>query len=344
MQRHLKKIHEFVGVMLKDWLRYESDLRFNQHKYLMLQNRVERIAAGPEDLGYVCLWPHTSKLHAPLVMPHLGRQLLKVCMAKSTFQLKESRTEDSEIILSVLIGHRGMERLQLLLLTLRSIAAQTEVNLECIIIEQDTESLIREYLPEWVRYLFLKTETSSNVYNRSAGFNHGVKHARGKILLLHDNDMLMPNTYCKDIVTLVSRGYEAINTKRYVFHLTRSHSEKITSSLGEIPIEAPEYIIQNLEAGGSMAITRTAYFAIGGMDEEFVGWGGEDIEFWKRCSLLKRWIWGYQPILHLWHQSQPLKNKKDNPNIDRLILLDNLDLKDRINSLRLINWGEGFHV
>jgi predicted glycosyltransferase involved in capsule biosynthesis len=247
-------------------------------------------------------------------------------------------------MISVLIGHRGMERLPLLLLTLRSVAAQTGVNLECIVIEQDTKSLIKEYLPKWVTHLFLKTETSSKIYNRSAAFNHGGKKARGKILLLHDNDMLIPDTYCKDIATIVSRGYEAINIKRYIFYLTRSHSERIIRSLNEFPIEAPEYIVQNLEAGGSMAITKNAYFAIGGMDEEFVGWGGEDIEFWKRCSLLKRWIWGYQPILHLWHQSQPLKDKKDNPNIDRIILLDKMTLTDRINLLRQMNWGEKFHV
>ena len=343
MQRHLKKIREFVGVMFKDWLRYESYLRFKKDKYLMLRNRVEKLATGPNNLGYVCLWPHTSRLHAPLVMPSLGRQLLKVCIAKSTFKLKESRRENAEIMISVLIGHRGMERLPLLLLTLRSVAAQTGVNLECIVIEQDTKSLIKEFLPAWVKHLFLKTETSSEVYNRSAAFNHGGRNARGKILLLHDNDMLIPNTYCKDIATLVSRGYEAINIKRYIFYLTRSHSEKIIRSLN-VPIEAPEYIVQNLEAGGSMAITKNAYFAIGGMDEEFVGWGGEDIEFWKRCSLLKRWIWGYQPILHLWHQSQPLKDEKNNPNIDRIILLNNLTLTDRIKFLRQMNWGEGFHV
>lgn len=332
-------MRELTGVVLKDWLRYESNLRFGKDNYLRLRNRVERISAGPGDLGYVCLWPHTSKLHAPLIIPYLGKQLMKICTSKSSFQMQESRHEDLEITISILIGHRGIDRLPLLLSTLRSVAAQTGVGLECIVIEQDKEPLIREYLPEWVRHLFLETKTSSKVYNRSAAFNHGGRHARGKILLLHDNDMLIPNTYCRDIVNLVSHGYEAINTKRYIFYLTRSHSEQITKSLNEIPIKAPEYIIQNLEAGGSMAITKNAYFALGGMDEEFVGWGGEDIELWKRCSLLKRWIWGYEPILHLWHESQPLKEQKNNPNLARMKGLDSVNLQDRINYLRQKNWS-----
>ena len=98
--------------------------------------------------------------------------------------------------------------------------------------------------------------------------------------------------------------------------------------------ESPDYIVQNLEAGGSMAITKEAYFRIGGMDEEFIGWGGEDIEFWERCSLLNRWIWGYEPIIHLWHRSQPLKEKKDNPNIARIKYLDTVDLRGRVENLR----------
>jgi hypothetical protein len=75
--------------------------------------------------------------------------------------------------------------------------------------------------------------------------------------------------------------------------------------------------VQNLEAGGSMAIRADTYRAIGGMDETFVGWGGEDNEFWDRCLTRPTWIWGYEPIVHLWHPSQPHKLRSDNPNLAR---------------------------
>jgi hypothetical protein len=99
----------------------------------------------------------------------------------------------------------------------------------------------------------------------------------------------------------------------------------------------PEYIVQNLEAGGSMAITRDGYRRIGGMDESFVGWGGEDNEFWRRCSILNRWIWGYDCLVHLWHDSQPLKLIKDNINITRAKDLLEADLEERILYLSGIN-------
>jgi glycosyltransferase involved in cell wall biosynthesis len=266
-------------------------------------------------------------------MPSLGKQLLNKCLNKSFFEMKEHRELDIDIEVSVLIGHRGIERLPLLLSTLRSIASQIEVGLECIVIEQDKIPRIKQYLPPWVKYLFLKTHTDSTTYNRSAAFNLGAEYASGRILLLHDNDMLVPNTYCKSILCIANRGYDAINTKRYVFYMSCSDTERIIRSTNSIAGSTPDYIIQNLEAGGSMAITRRAYIKLGGMDEEFVGWGGEDIELWKRCSLLRRWIWGYEPIVHLWHQSQPLKERIDNPNIERIKTLNAYDLKTRIDLL-----------
>jgi len=334
MQNSLNKIRDLLGVIIKDFPRYNLYLYGANDAYLRLHNRLERIASGPDKIGYVCLWHHTSRLHAPLVLPNLGLQLLKKCLLKSKFELKDKRSSTSRPRISVLIGHRGMERLPLLLTTIKSIASQIGISLECIIIEQDRVPVVRDYLPDWVRYIFLETSIDLDGYNRSAGFNLGAIHANGQILLLHDNDMLVPNTYCRDIVRLVEKGYNALNTKRYVFYLRNSHSQRIQDSIHEILSEPPDYIVQNLEAGGSMAITKEAYMSIGGMDEEFIGWGGEDIEFWNRCSVLSRWIWGFEPIIHLWHTSQPLKNQKDNPNIARINHTESTNIYDRINYLR----------
>jgi hypothetical protein len=94
-----------------------------------------------------------------------------------------------------------------------------------------------------------------------------------------------------------------------------------------------EAIVQNLEAGGSMAITKQAYEEIGGMDEGFVGWGGEDNEFWDRCLTRPTWTWGYEPIVHLWHPSQPLKGQADNPNLVRCRLVMEQSPEQRIVAL-----------
>ena len=56
-----------------------------------------------------------------------------------------------------------------------------------------------------------------------------------------------------------------------------------------------------------MALTREAFFRIGGFDERFVDWGGEDNEFYDRCTTLRRYPYGYLPFLHLWHPPQESK-------------------------------------
>ena len=75
---------------------------------------------------------------------------------------------------------------------------------------------------------------------------------------------------------------------------------------------APEVIVQNLEGGGSVATTREAFESIGGMDESFIGWGGEDNEFWQRAQTCRVWPYGYLPIVHLWRPSQPPTQRSKN--------------------------------
>lgn len=315
MQKKLKRLQQTLGVLIFDWFKYEVLLRRNNLDYMRLKNRREKLGESPNGFGYVCLWPFTSKLHAPLVWPCLGERLLKKSINESSFIGMDHRAKDETIDVTIIIGHRGMERLPLLLSTIRYMASQDNVGIECIVIEQDDLSHIREFLPDWVDYYFQKSPGGNEGYNRSAIFNYGATLAKGKILLLHDNDMLVPSTYCMQIVSIINKGYDVVNPKRFVYYLSMEHTERIISDEGSLSIDRPEYIVQNLEAGGSVAITKYGFFQIGGMDEAFIGWGGEDNEFWWRCASLKRWIWGFSPVIHLWHKSQPLKEVNENKNV-----------------------------
>jgi GT2 family glycosyltransferase len=76
-------------------------------------------------------------------------------------------------------------------------------------------------------------------------------------------------------------------------------------------------IMQNFP-GGSLGVRREVYHAIGGMDESFEGWGGEDNEFLDRLNTTNVFQGGFLPAVHLWHASRPSKGVADNP---RLALL-----------------------
>jgi GT2 family glycosyltransferase len=309
---------ERLGVWLKDRLRYEHLLRQPSPAHLRIANRREELEAAPDGFGQACLWPFTSRLHAPGLQPELGLRLLRRCLAEAPIRRCASPPASADPPeLSVLIGHRGTERLPLLLATLESIAAQEGVRLECLVIEQDAVPRIATHLPRWVRHVHGPLSNPDAPYNRSHSFNLGANHARAPVLLLHDNDMLVPAGYGRRLLDRIARGYAVVNPKRFIFYLNENHSARVLAGTADFDATPAEAIVQNLEAGGSLAITTEAYQAIGGMDEGFVGWGGEDNEFWDRCLTRPTWIWGYEPIVHLWHRAQPLKHRPDNPNLTR---------------------------
>lgn len=328
------------GVLLKDLPRYLPALIRNDARYLALRNRSERLTPAPDDSGYRCNWQWTSDLHAPKVLPLLGRWLMKRALADHLIRgLPQPENHSDRPEVSFIIGHRGMARLPHLLTTLESIAGQQNASFECIVVEQETQPQLSGLLPSWVRHIHTPPPTPDMPYCRSWAFNIGVKQARASVLILHDNDMLVPADYAMQILARVRRGYEVVNLKRFIFYLMEKHARAIFDRRGSLLEEAPEAIVQNLEAGGSVAITREAYDCIGGMDESFIGWGGEDNEFWERAQTRKVWPYGCLPLVHLWHSSSPGKYQGENPTLQHYRDLSAIPVAERIT--HLISLGHG---
>lgn len=282
-----------------------------------MRNRNERLSLAPWGGGIRCDWEYTRPLHVANVFPAAGRWLLRRALRTDPIRLQD-RPERADAggvcangaatllggapVVSFIIGHRGAERRALLATVLRSIAAQRDIAFECIVVEQDTAPTLTSRLPDWVRYTH--TPASADLpYCRSWAFNVGAALARGELLILHDNDLLAPQHYAARAAALRAEGYEVINLKRFIFYLARATAEFPSGALDgrKLPVEA---VIENATGGGSVAISRSAFEAIGGMDEDFVGWGGEDVEFWDRCRTRRVWEYGELPFIHLWHPPQ----------------------------------------
>jgi hypothetical protein len=330
-----------LGVLAKDVGRYRRALADPGDSYLALCNRDETLDAAPHGIGYRCTWQWTSDLHAPKVLPALGARLMQRSLTDYPVRraATPSNVKDSPDICFV-IGHRGVDRLPLLLATLESIAGQRNASIECIVVEQDVEPRIAARLPGWVRHVHSPPPAADMPYCRSWAFNVGVKSGNADVLVLHDNDMLVPADYAARILRHVQDGYQVVNLKRFVFYLGENHTERVCRSGAAVGNEPALAIVQNLEAGGSVAITRDAYAGIGGMDESFVGWGGEDNEFWERAQTQRVWPYAYMPIVHLWHAPQPEKHRSASSSAVRYRELSALPAAARIAHLVAAASGE----
>jgi hypothetical protein len=313
---------EKLGALVYDVPRFCWAFR-SRKGWMQMRNRADRVMQGPDRKGIACDWEYTRTLHICDVFPITASWLMRRalsdwpiaqkdrpdrvndvrCCSNSATRLDEHHAPE----VSFLIGHRGVERWPLLQEALRSIAAQQDVCFEVVIVEQDVEPVIRDHLPDWVRYIHTPCQPD-RPYCRSWAFNVAAREARAPLLVLHDNDMLVPARYAAESHRLSQAGWEVISLKRFIFYVAEMrHTQPLTNEgIGRV-----ESVLQNAKGGGSLAIRAATYEEIGGFDEDFVGWGGEDNEFWDRCMTRKVWAYGYLPIVHLWHPPQPGKRAAD---------------------------------
>ncbi len=289
----------------------------SRHGWVNMGNRHDCLLPGPGGRGWRCEWEFSRSLHICDVLSHCANWLLRRALAQWPILLdakSDHRPLASSPQISFIIGHRGQERLPHLLLTLSSILGQRDATIECIVVEQDPVPKIQSHLPKGIRYCHAPLPVNEVRYNRSAAFNAGARIARGPLLVLHDNDLLVPRDYAAEAVGLHGLGFEVGQLNRFIFYLDPSSTKQWLSGAVNPKQARMERVIENA-AGGSLMVSRATYGELGGMDEDFIGWGGEDNEFLDRCLTRRIWRFGYLPLIHLDHPSLADRKMVSNPAI-----------------------------
>jgi hypothetical protein len=312
-------IKEYAGVLLKDSGRYRRALTGNETTengdplWLHLCNRNEVLKINPDGPGVECHWRWTSDLHACGVRSAYGVQLARRAFADWPIQFEDEPLSQSKPDVSFIIAHEGDQRVDHVVWTVRSILAQRDVSVECLVVDQSTETAFGNRLPPAIRHLHRPRPCSIDGWRKSWAFNQGAREAAGQILVFHDGDILCPNGYAMAIVKQI-KNHGAASIQRFLFNLNERDTRKLFETEHWPGGFQPERVRQNWE-GGTIAVRRDAFFDLGGYDEAFVGWGGEDNEFFDRCAAVKHLRFGFVPFVHLWHPAQSDKHVANNRNI-----------------------------
>lgn len=336
-----------LGVCLLDLPRYELVLRypdiarqlFGISSWMDLANRFEHLVYSEDGTGVLCDWKWTSDLFICKVFPKAGSRIMAAAIADWSVTFSENPVDKSaKPLVSFIIGHRGLERKPHLFATLKTIFAQKGVETECLVVEQSVESVLSD-LPSIVQHVHTPPPSPDMPFCRSWAFNVGAGFANGQVLIFHDNDVCVPEMYASEVVRIFEKfRVDVVQLQRFIFYLNRNQTDKLISN-GQMDLNShPDNVRQNLH-GMTIAVKKDAYFELGGHDEAFIGWGGEDNEFYERCLTRKHYMYGHLPMIHLYHSSQPEKIDKGRSTTQLLTEKSKIKPQVRIDELCSRDWG-----
>jgi hypothetical protein len=157
-------------------------------------------------------------------------------------------------------------------------------------------------------------------FSKSVAVNHAASKAKGDIFVIYDADAYLPGRvlmHCAERIRFardhgIRRWFVPY---RVLYRLTEAASDRVLASDPRDPERFPSppdpADVEDTAGSGHghlfgamvMVMPREAFFFIGGMDEHFRGWGGEDVSFLRALDTL----WAKHrnapgQILHLWHE------------------------------------------
>lgn len=157
-----------------------------------------------------------------------------------------------------------------------------------VVVEQDAEPRLADLAPLADRYVFAY---NPGLYNRGWGFNVGaalVGPAAGALCLL-DADLLVPPDFLSRGLAALRGGARALLPYREVLYLDEAATlQAIAERLADPGAAVDPARLTGrrftTSQGGALWVDAALYHAVGGFDERFRGWGGEDREICQRLE------------------------------------------------------------
>lgn len=190
---------------------------------------------------------------------------------------------------------------------------------EVIVVEQDALPTLTQPLPHPnCRPIFAY---NAGLFNKGWGMNIAARHSNAPVLAFFDGDMIVPGMLEKSIAHCAD--YAVVKSYRRLLDLTQEQSVAVRAGNYAVPAHAGagpdsredrgEFMVL---CGGQFLIRASAFNQLGGFDERFRGWGGEDdaLTYAVQRMRLPTIEFDEVPALHLWHPRAAMThpNYRDN--------------------------------
>ena len=262
-----------------------------------LCNRCEQIEKAADGIGRICRWSDSSLLTVCRFFPATGARLLRHAWC--------GRAASTVSPVSVVLPVRGEERLDAVAFVAQTLHRMAGAESEVLLCEHAVTPFYDRDWPHGIRHLFVPA-AMDEAFNKSKAMNAGARAARNPLLVLLDADAVPSPDFLAHSVECLDRGWEAVRPIRFLFVLDEAASREFLRSGSVADVREVACVHQN-NPGLATVIRRGTYIEIGGHDERFVGWGGEDLEFLDRLRTRKFYPGSFLPAIHLWHSPAPQK-------------------------------------
>ncbi|WP_238458080.1 galactosyltransferase-related protein [Alkalihalobacterium alkalinitrilicum] len=200
-----------------------------------------------------------------------------------------------------------------------------------VLIPYKPDNGLRDQLLAWVITFYKNVlpkieicigENHDDLFSRAQAINNAAKKATKDIFVIADGDIVYNPQVIKRSIQLLEKYAWVIPYKKCL-DLTEDSTNKLLKKPPHWPlpkeIEYTERFKDDTKyqsVGGFTILSRKNFNSVGGFDERFKGWGGEDDAFKHAmdtiCGPHKRIEDEF--IYHLWH---PKVGGKKNPNIEK---------------------------
>ena len=159
-------------------------------------------------------------------------------------------------------------------------------------------------------------------FNRANARNRAVGLSKSNIFLLVDADSVIPVAQLEEAFIIAKQAHKICQPFNEVHFLNKSASGNLIADFTNFKPHSHSYVFKGpnevflQHSGGAYVVIKSQWEEMGGMDERFTGWGGEDSAYnheYRRTFGPIEYVDG--PLYSLYH---PIKRASSKENLDLL--------------------------